>query len=74
MKKYYIRSRTKGISYIQLKKANWTGHILCRNCLLKHVMEGMIDIRIDIMRRRRRRGRSKQLQDDLKERRILETE
>jgi len=47
--KYYIESRRKGISYIQLKKANWTGHILCRNCLLKHVIEGMIDIRIDIM-------------------------
>jgi hypothetical protein len=73
--KYYIQSRVKGISYIQLKRANWTGHILCRNCLLKHVIEGMIDIRIDIMgRQRRRRGRSKQLQDDLKERQILETE
>ena len=21
-------------------KANWTGHTLCRNCLLKHVAEG----------------------------------
>jgi len=70
MKKYYIHSRMKGISYIQLKKANWTGHILCRNCLLKHVTEGMIDIRTDIMGR----GRSKQLQDDLKERQILEIE
>jgi hypothetical protein len=75
MKKYCIESRTKGISYIQLKKANWTGHILCRKYLLKCVIEGMTDIRIDIMgRRRRRRGRSKQLQDDLKKRQILVTE
>jgi hypothetical protein len=21
-------------------KANWSGHILCRNCLVKHVIEG----------------------------------
>jgi len=49
MKKYYIQSRRKGISYTLLKKANWTGHILCRNCPLKHVIEGMIGIRIDIM-------------------------
>jgi len=73
MKKYYIESRMKGIIYIQLKKANWTGHILCRNCLLKHVIEGMTDIRIDIMGRRRRR-RSKQLQEDLQERWIPDIE
>jgi hypothetical protein len=22
------------------RKANWIGHILCRNCLLKHIIEG----------------------------------
>jgi len=43
------RVKDEGISYIQLKKANWTGHILCRNCLLQHVIEGIIDIRIDVM-------------------------
>jgi hypothetical protein len=25
---------------IKRRKANWTGHILRRNCLLKHVIEG----------------------------------
>jgi hypothetical protein len=25
---------------IKGRKANWMGHILCRNCLLKHVIEG----------------------------------
>jgi hypothetical protein len=30
---------------IKRKKANWISHILCRNCLLKHVTEGKIDER-----------------------------
>jgi hypothetical protein len=28
---------------IQRKKINWIGHILHRNCLLKHVNEGKIE-------------------------------
>jgi hypothetical protein len=28
------------------EEANWIGHILCRNCLLKHVIEGTIEGRI----------------------------
>jgi hypothetical protein len=41
MKKYYKQSRRIGISLIQKKrrKANWFGHFLRRNCLLKHVIE-----------------------------------
>jgi hypothetical protein len=27
---------------IKRRKANWIGHILRRNCLLKHVIEGKI--------------------------------
>ena len=27
---------------IRKRKANWIGHILHRNCLLKHVIEGKI--------------------------------
>jgi hypothetical protein len=27
---------------IRWKKANWIGHILCRNCLLSHIIEGEI--------------------------------
>jgi hypothetical protein len=45
-------------------KASWIGHILCRNCLLKHVIEGNIEGRIEVTVRRRRRR--KQLLDDLK--------
>jgi len=28
---------------VKRRKANWTGHILRRNCLLKHVIEGKIE-------------------------------
>jgi len=28
---------------IKRRKANWSGHILCRNCLVKHVVEGKSD-------------------------------
>jgi hypothetical protein len=49
------------------RKANWTGHILRRNCLLKHYIEEKIDGRIEMTGRRGRRR--KQLLDDLKEKR-----
>jgi hypothetical protein len=52
---------------IRKRKANWTGHILCRNCLLKQVIEGKIKGRIEVTRRRGRRR--KQLLDDLGNRR-----
>jgi hypothetical protein len=45
---------------IRRRKANWIGHILSRNCLLSHIIEGKI---IGTRRRGRRR---KQLLDDLK--------
>jgi hypothetical protein len=28
---------------IKTRKANWNGHILRRNCLLKHVIEGKLE-------------------------------
>jgi hypothetical protein len=50
---------------LKRKKANWIGHILRRNCLLKHVIEKKIEERVEVTGRRRRRR--KQLQDGLKE-------
>jgi hypothetical protein len=47
------------------RKGNWIGHILCRNCLLKHVIEGKIEEKIEVTGRRGRRH--KQLLDDLKD-------
>ena len=52
---------------IRKVKANWIGHILRRNCLLKQVIEGKIKGEMEVTRRRGRR-RKKQL-DDLKDRR-----
>jgi hypothetical protein len=52
---------------ISKRKANWIGHILRRNCLLRQVIEGKIKGRLEVTGRRgRRRWR---LLDDLKERR-----
>jgi len=52
---------------IQRKKANWMGHILRRSCLLKHVIEGKIEGRIEVTERGGRRH--KQLPGDLREKR-----
>jgi hypothetical protein len=45
------------------RNANWIGHIVRRNCLLKHVIEGKMEWR------RRRGTRCGQLLVDLKEKR-----
>ena len=52
---------------IRKRKANWIGHILRRNCLLKQVIEGKIKGEMEVTRRRGRRR--KKLLDDLKGRR-----
>ena len=56
--------KRKAISYIQWKEgeANWIGHILRRNCLLKHVI---IEGKMEVTERRGKRG--KQLWYDLRE-------
>jgi hypothetical protein len=33
---------------VKRRKANWIGHILCRNCFLRHVTEGKIEGRIEL--------------------------
>ena len=40
---------------IRKRKANWIGHILRRNCLLKQVIEGKIKGEMEVTRRRGRR-------------------
>ena len=52
---------------IRKRKANWIGHILRRNCLLKQVIEGKIKREIEVTRRRGRRSRK--LLNNLKDRR-----
>ena len=51
---------------IRKRKANWIGHILRRNYLLKQVIEGKIKGEMEVIRRRGRRR--KKLLDDLKDR------
>ena len=52
---------------IRKRKANWIGHILRRNCLLKQVIEWKIKGETEVTRRRGRRR--KKLLDELKDRR-----
>jgi hypothetical protein len=49
---------------IKRRQANWIGHNLRRNCLLKRVIEGKIEGRMEGVGRRGRR--CKQLLDDRK--------
>jgi len=49
---------------ISKRKANWIGHILCRNCLLQGVIEGKVKGGIEVTGRRGRRCRK--LLDELK--------
>jgi hypothetical protein len=68
MKKCYLVSTQRNILHeIRKQKANWIGHILCRNCLLKEVIEGKIKGQVEVTRKRGRRR--KKLLDDLGDRR-----
>jgi hypothetical protein len=59
-----VKEEGNVVHTVKGRKANWIGHILRRNCLLKHVIEEKIQ---GITKRGRKR---KQLLDDLKEKRI----
>jgi hypothetical protein len=62
-----VKEERNIVHTITRRKANWIGHILRRNCLLKHVIEGKLEGRIEITGIRGRRR--KQVLDDLKEKR-----
>jgi len=53
---------------VKIRKANRIGHILCRSCLLKHIIEGKIEERTEVTGRQGRRT-CKELVDNLKEKR-----
>ena len=46
---------------VKRRKANWIGHILCRNCLLQHIIEGKTERGIKVMGTRRRRRRRRRI-------------
>jgi hypothetical protein len=62
MKQYHrVKEEMNILRTIRRRNANWIGHILRRNCLPSHIIQGTI-------RGTRRRGRRrKQLLDDLEE-------
>ena len=62
-----VNEQRNALREIRKRKANWIGHILRRNCLLKQVIEEKIKGEMDVTRRRGRRR--KKLLDDLKDRR-----
>jgi hypothetical protein len=64
MKNYIFKERRNILHILERRRANRIGHILRKNCLLKHVIEGKIQGRIETTGRRGR-GR-KQLLDNLK--------
>jgi hypothetical protein len=60
-----VKEQRKPLHEVSKRKANWIGHILRRNCLLRLVIEGKIKGRTQVTGRRGRRRRK--LLDDLKE-------
>jgi hypothetical protein len=52
---------------MKIGMTDWTGHILRRNCHLKHIIEERLEGKME--RTGRRRKRPMQLRDDLKEKR-----
>jgi hypothetical protein len=42
-----VKKERNIIHTVKRRRANWIGHILRRNCLIKHVIEGKDERRID---------------------------
>jgi hypothetical protein len=60
-----VKEEKNTVHTVKSRKGNWIGHILCRDCLLKQVMQGNIVGRIEVTVRRGRRR--KQLLDIFRE-------
>jgi hypothetical protein len=48
---YTVKEERNIIHTVNRRKGNWSGHVLCRNCLLKQVIGGKIEGRKELMRR-----------------------
>jgi len=59
-----VKEQRNILHEIRKRKANWIGHILRRNCLPQQVIEGKIQVGIEVTGRQGRRRRK--LLDDLK--------
>jgi len=65
-----VNEERNTLQKIKRRKAHWIGHTLRRNCLLKHIIEGKIEERREVVGRRGR----KLYWMTLRKKRILETE
>jgi hypothetical protein len=59
-----VKEERNIVHTINRREVHWIGHILRRNCLLIHIIEGKIEGAIEVTGRQQRRH--KQLLDDLK--------
>jgi hypothetical protein len=64
---FRVKEQRNILHEISKRKANWFGHILRRNCLIRQVFKGKIKGGIEVTEIRGKRRRK--LLDDLKERR-----
>jgi hypothetical protein len=46
-----VKGESNILETIKRRKANWICHILSRNCLLKHVIEGKVERRVKVTER-----------------------
>ena len=53
--RHRVKEERNSLLTIKRRKANWICHILRRNCLLKHIIEGKVEGRIEAVGRRGRR-------------------
>jgi hypothetical protein len=60
-----VKEERNVLHTVNKRKTKWTGHILRRNGLLKHIIEGKMEGRVEMTRRQGRRR--KQPLDDFKE-------
>jgi hypothetical protein len=51
-----VKGETNILRRIKRRKANWIGHMLREDCLLKHDIEGNLEGRIEVTGRRGRRS------------------
>jgi hypothetical protein len=58
-----LKEKRNILQTMKTRQPNWTGHILRRNCTVKHIIEGKIEEGIEVTARQGRRR--KQLLDDL---------
>jgi hypothetical protein len=46
-----VKEKRNNLYTIKIRKANWIGHILGRNCLLKRIVKGKLDGGTEVMGR-----------------------